>query len=160
MEDIARGQVRLGVIDRWRDSRVLQTRQKVVKGLLAGSPKGYAPAYASRFLSALESDLIELAFRTPSDWIGDPAVDVGFVPAGPVGADLELSGEGTLGNLAVDCGPGQPGPGKNGLEADDPVWLSHGSAALCLPCLMASGTRQDRLRRRARGFHTSLYYGV
>src|SRR5437762_430039 len=29
-------------------------------------------------------DFIELAFRTPRDRICDPAVDVGFMPAGPV----------------------------------------------------------------------------
>ena len=51
-------------------------------------------------------DLIELAFRMPRDGIGDPAVDVGFMPAGPVGANFELSRERAVGDLAVDGGPG------------------------------------------------------
>ena len=46
-------------------------------------------------------------FGRHRDWIGDPAVDVGFMPAAPVGADFELSRERALGDLAVDGGPGQ-----------------------------------------------------
>lgn len=53
------------------------------------------------------------------------------MPAGAVGADLELSGERALGNLAIDGGSGQPGPGQHGLEANDPVWLGHGNAGSC-----------------------------
>ena len=60
--------------------------------------------------SAMAStNLINVAFRAPCDWIGNPAVDVGFMPAGAVGADFELSREGALGDLAVDGGPGQMG---------------------------------------------------
>jgi hypothetical protein len=47
-------------------------------------------------------DLIELALRTPRDGIFDPAVDVGFAPAGSVGADLDLRRERALGDLTVD----------------------------------------------------------
>jgi len=49
-------------------------------------------------------DLIKLAFRTPRDGIGDPAIDVGFMPTAPIGADFELSRERALGDLAVDGG--------------------------------------------------------
>jgi len=51
------------------------------------------------------------------------------MPAGPIGADLELSREGAFGNLAVDGGPGQPGPREDGFQTDDPVWFAHGRAA-------------------------------
>src|SRR5207253_11465280 len=67
-------------------------------------------------------NLIEFTFRTPSDWICDPAVDVGFMPTGPVRGDFELSRERTLGDLAVDGGPGQAGPRENGFQADDTVF--------------------------------------
>ena len=46
------------------------------------------------------------------DGICNPAVDVGFMPAGPIGADFELGRERALSDLAVNGGPGQPGPGK------------------------------------------------
>src|SRR6516165_8146490 len=85
----------------------------------------------SRKYVPASTDLIELAFRTPGCRIGDPAVDVGFMPAGPVGADFELSRKRTLGDLSVDGGPGQPGPGKDGLQADDTVRFAHGCAASC-----------------------------
>ena len=87
-----------------------------------GDQKGNIPA---------SSDLIALTFRTPRDGICDPAVDVRFMPAGPVGAYFELGRERALGNLAVDGGSGQPGPGKNGSQADDTVWFAHGRAASC-----------------------------
>jgi hypothetical protein len=87
--------------------------------------------------------LIELASRTPSDWICDPAVDVRFMPAGPVGADFELGRERALGNFAVDGGPGQSGPCEDGFQPDDAVWFAHGRAASCWLFLMASETRQD-----------------
>jgi hypothetical protein len=100
----------------------------------------------------LVSDFIELAFRRPRDRICDPAVDVGFMPAGPVDADLDWGREGTLGDLAVDRGPGQPGPSEDGLQADDTVWFAHGRAASCWLPLTASETRQDRGLPSARGF--------
>lgn len=50
------------------------------------------------------------------------------MPAGPVGADFELSWERALGDLSVDCGPGQPGPSEDGFQTDDAVWLAHGRA--------------------------------
>ena len=105
-------------------------------------------------------NLIELTFWTPRDGICDPAVDVGFMPAGPVGADFELNRERALSDLAVDSGPGQPSPGKNGFQADDTVWFSRGRAASCSLFLTASETRQDSRFRRARAFYTSPYYGV
>src|SRR5207248_10444960 len=65
-------------------------------------------------------------------------------PAGPVGADSELSRERALGDLAVDSGPGQPGPSEDGFQPDDTVWFAHGRAASCSLFLTASETRQDR----------------
>lgn len=53
------------------------------------------------------------------------------MPAGPVGADFELSRERALSDLAVDGGPGEPGPGEQGFQADDTVWFAHGRAASC-----------------------------
>ena len=90
------------------------------------------------------TDLIELFFRTPCDGIGDPAVDVGFMPAAPVDADLDLRRERALGDLAVDGGPGQPGPGKDGFQTDDTVWFAHGRAASCWLFLTTAETRQGR----------------
>jgi len=73
------------------------------------------------------------------------------MPAGPVGADFELSRERALGDLAVDGGPGQPGPGKNGFQADDTVWLAHGRGASCSLLLTTSETRQDRPLQARKG---------
>ena len=60
--------------------------------------------------------------RPPPDGISDPAVDIGFPPAGTVDADPNLRGEHALGDLAVEGGAGKPGPRKDGLQADDTVW--------------------------------------
>src|SRR5579864_989601 len=62
------------------------------------------------------SDRIDLPLRAPCNGIGNPAVDVRFMPTCTVGADLELSRERALGDLAVDGGPGQPGPGEDGFK--------------------------------------------
>src|SRR5579872_5066388 len=86
--------------------------------------------------------IVCVAFWTPSDGICDPAVDVGFMPAGPVGANFELSRERALGDLAVDGGPGEPGPGENGFQTNDTFWFAHGRAASCWLFLTAAGTRQ------------------
>src|SRR5450631_2163808 len=105
------------------------------------------------------SDRIELAFRAPCDGIGDPAVDVGFMPAAPVDADLDLRRERALGDLAVDGGPGQPGPGKNGSQANDTVWFAHSRAASCWLFLTASETRQGRhSRARKRVLHVAVLW--
>ncbi len=66
------------------------------------------------------------------------------MPAGPVGADFELGRERALGDLTVDGGSGQSRPDKNGFQANDTVWVSHGYAAFCSLLLTASETRQDR----------------
>lgn len=58
------------------------------------------------YLEPLSQTLIALTFRPPRDGICDPSVNVGFMPACPIGADLELSWECALGNLTVDRGPG------------------------------------------------------
>jgi hypothetical protein len=100
---------------------------------------------------------IELAFRTPRDGIYDPSVNVRFMPAGPVGADFKLSRERTLGDLTVDGRPGQPGPGKNGFQADDTVWFSHGRAGSRSLFLTPSETRKDRLLQARK---SNLHIGV
>src|SRR5450631_639994 len=66
------------------------------------------------------------------------------MPPSPGGAEFELGRESALGNLAVDGGSGQPGPGKDGFEADDTVWLTHGCAASCWLFLTAAETRQGK----------------
>src|SRR5215831_15994662 len=94
----------------------------------------------------------------PSDWIRYPAVDVGFMPAGPVGADFELSRERALGDLAVDGGPGQPGPGEHSFQADHTVWFWHGRAGSCSLSLRASETREDkRLQARKSILHIACH---
>jgi hypothetical protein len=85
-------------------------------------PKLYARSEGS-------SAFIELAFRTPSYWICDPAVDIGFMPAGAVGADFKLSRERTLGDLTVDGRPGQPRSSEDGFQTNNTVWFRHGRAA-------------------------------
>ncbi len=60
------------------------------------------------------------------------------MPAGPVGADFELRRERALGDLAVDGGPGQPGPGDDGFQTDDTIWFAHGRAASCWLFLTAA----------------------
>src|SRR5260370_42273030 len=104
-------------------------------------------------------DFIELAVRTPGDGVCDPAVDVGFVPPSPVGADFELGRERALGNLAVDGGPGQPGPGQDSFQTDDTVWFAHGRAASCWLSLTTSETRQGRhSRTRKRVLHVTVLW--
>lgn len=68
----------------------------------------------------------------------------GFPPPRAVDADLELRGECTLGDLAVEGRPRQAGAGKNGFATDDPIWLTHGSDASCWLPLTASGTSQSK----------------
>ena len=73
------------------------------------------------------------------------------MPAGSVGADFELGRERALGDLTVDGGPGQSRPDKNGFQANDSVWVSHGHAASCSLLLTASETRQDRVLQPRKG---------
>src|SRR5664279_6635894 len=69
------------------------------------------------------------------------------MPAAPVDADLDLRRERALGDLAVDGGPGQPGPGKDSFQTDDTVWFAHGRAASCWLFLTTAETRQGRHSR-------------
>jgi hypothetical protein len=62
-----------------------------------------------------------------------------------VDADADLGGEGTLGDLAVDRGPGQAGAGEDGFETDDTVLLMHGWSGSGWWPLAAADT--DRTRR-------------
>jgi hypothetical protein len=78
--------------------------------------------------SRISLDLIKLAFRTPRAGIRDPAVDVRFMPARPVGADFELSWERALSDLAIDGGPREPGPRKNGFQTDDGTSAPRGNS--------------------------------
>ena len=73
------------------------------------------------------------------------------MPAGSVGADFELGRERALGDLTVDGGPGQSRPDKNGFQANDTVWVSHGHAASCSRLLTLSETRQDRVLQARKG---------
>jgi hypothetical protein len=79
------------------------------------------------------------------------------MPAGAVGADFELSRERALGDLAVDGGPGQPGPSENGFQTDDTVfWFAHDRAA---SLLAVSKTRQDRqLQARKSILHIAVLW--
>lgn len=47
------------------------------------------------------SEDIEVAARLPSGRIGDPKIDVGFMPARAVGADLDQAWEGAFGDVAA-----------------------------------------------------------
>src|SRR5271154_230468 len=82
------------------------------------------------------------------------------MPAGSVAADFELGRERAFGDLTVDGGPGQSRPDKNGFQANDTVWVSHGHAASCSLLLTASETRQDRALQARKGIYTSRYCGV
>jgi hypothetical protein len=115
---------------------------------------------ANTFAITPSSGLIELAFRTPRYGICDPTIDVRFMPASTVGADLELSRERPLGDLAVDGGPGQPGPGENGFQTDDTVWFSDGRAASCWLFLTAADPDRKVRCGRTREFFASSCCGV
>jgi len=80
------------------------------------------------------------------------------MPASPVGADFELSRERALGDLAVDGGPGQPGPGENGFQTDDTIWFSHGRAASCWPFLTAPETRREPFQARKSFFQIAALW--
>ncbi len=70
-----------------------------------------------------------LAIRTevfaPCNRIGDPPIDIGFPPARPVYAYLDLGWEGAFGDLSIEGRAGQAGPLKDGSEANDAVRLGH-----------------------------------
>ena len=108
---------------------------------LYGPTPGRFTVFGSKRPPAL-SNRIELGPRPPCSWISNPAVDVGLMPAAPVDADPDLRWERALGDLAVDGGPGQPGPGKNGFQADDTFWFSHCCTGSCWLFLTTSETRQ------------------
>src|SRR5690606_10328803 len=122
-------------ISRAMVSTTLSSRSDASASFPASCPSGGRLSFAGlRFPpspSLSEVIEVELAARLPSGRIGDPAVNVGFMPSCAVDADPELGRERALGDLAVDGGPGQPGAGKNGLQTDDTVWLTHGCAASC-----------------------------
>jgi hypothetical protein len=52
--------------------------------------------------------------------------------ATPVDADLDLRRERALGDLAVDGGSRQPGPGKDSFQTDNTVGFAHGLRCLLL----------------------------
>src|SRR5260370_20606913 len=81
------------------------------------------------------------------------------MPTSPVGADFEVGRERALGNLEVDGGSGQPGPGKNSFQTDDTVWFAHGRAASCWLFLTTAETRQGRhSRTRKRVLHVAALW--
>lgn len=58
-------------------------------------------------------------------WIGDPAIDGGFVPTRAMDADRHLPGKAALRDLAVEGGTGKPGTGKNGFQTNDAFGIGH-----------------------------------
>ena len=82
------------------------------------------------------------------------------MPASPVGADLVLRRERSFGNLAVDGGPRQAGPGKDGFQPDDTFWLAHGRAASCWLRLTASETRQKERSQAVNSLFGSSHSGA
>src|SRR5690606_6098225 len=89
-------------------------------------------------------EVVEFVVWPPAGRVGDPAVDVGFLPSRAVGADPDLGRERALLDLSVDGGPGHAGAGENGLQADDTVWLAHGRAASCWLFLTIAETSQGK----------------
>lgn len=108
-----------------------------------------------RSCASLSSQLVALVLRTPREGIGDPATDVGFVPACTVDTDLYLAWKGAFGDLAIDRGPRQAGPEKDGFQADDPVWFRHGRTASSWLVLIAPDPETTGTCVRARGFSGS-----
>lgn len=82
------------------------------------------------------------------------------MPTCAVDADLDLAWERAFGDLAVDRGPGQTSPGKDGFQADDTVWFWHGRAASCWLFLAAPDRDRTRHFGCARAFSASSYPGV
>jgi len=58
----------------------------------------------------------------------------------------------SLGDLAIDGGPGKPGSGQNGFQANDTIWLTHGCAASCRLFLNAVEIRQNEHHARAQEY--------
>ena len=82
---------------------------------------------------AAQHDCSELVRTSPSSRfryaitrrVCHPAVDLSFAPARPMDTDRYLRRERPFGDLAVYGRPRQPCAVKNGLEADDTVWIWH-----------------------------------
>src|SRR5271166_4056588 len=100
--------------------------------------------------AALLLGIIDILHWTPRHGVGDPAIEVRFPPAGAVDADPDLGRERTLGDLAIDSGPGQAGPGEDGVQADDTVWCGHGCAGSCQLSLTAPDTHRTSAYARKR----------
>src|SRR5450631_2414021 len=81
------------------------------------------------------------------------------MPASPVGADFELGRERALGDLAIDGGSGQPGPGKDSFQTDDTVGFAHSCAASCWLFLATAETDRAGIQGPARGSEPSPYCG-
>jgi hypothetical protein len=69
--------------------------------------------------------------------------------------DPYLGWECALNDLAVDGGSGQPGPEKDGFEADYTVWLTHGCAASCWLFLTVADPDRTSSDVRASAFFVS-----
>lgn len=82
------------------------------------------------------------------------------MPACTGDTDLNLAWEGAFGDLAIDRGSGQTGPGKNGFQADDTIWFKHGRAAFCWLFLIAPDPERTDTYGRARGFPPTSYPGL
>lgn len=75
-------------------------------------------------------------------------------------ADPELGGECTLGDLAIDGGPGQAGSVEDCVQADDTVWLGHGMSGSCWLFLGNLEPVSPRYVDRARAPGPSSQLGV
>jgi|SRR4051812_13749936 hypothetical protein len=98
--------------------------------------------------------------RPPSDRICDPPLDIGFMPPSRVEADLDLSRERALGDLAVDGGSGQPCPRKDSFQTDDAVWFAHGRDAPSWLFPTSPETRQAKQMRQTRAASCAARCGV
>lgn len=85
--------------------------------------------------------------------IGNPAIDLGFAPAGSMDADRYLRRERPFGNLAINRRTRQSCAMKDGFEANDTVWFWHVRVSIAwllmtLPAMkLAAFSREKRAAR-------------
>lgn len=129
-------------------------RTRILKPLRCdGWPRHMAP---SPLLFASPSVIqVDLFFRSPRHGVSDPSIDVGFSPAGAVDADPDLRRKRAFGDFAIDGGPGQARPDKDGVQADDTVWCGHGCAASYRLFLTAPDPERATASARARVYKAS-----
>jgi hypothetical protein len=74
----------------------------------------------------LAAKLFAIAIR-----IGNPAIDGGFMPAGAVDADPDLTGKRALCDFSIEGGSGKAGALQDSAQADDTIGFWHGSDSTC-----------------------------